>query len=57
MYVSWFLLNRLNGLFCLNLFLCLRAQPYEAKDYGIIDEVIQTKTSHIPMPKMPSLFK
>jgi ATP-dependent Clp protease protease subunit len=31
--------------------------PYEAKDYGIIDEVIQTKTSHIPMPKMPSLFK
>uniref|UniRef100_A0A7S3L4G7 ATP-dependent Clp protease proteolytic subunit n=1 Tax=Amphora coffeiformis TaxID=265554 RepID=A0A7S3L4G7_9STRA len=31
--------------------------PYEAQDYGIIDEVIQTKTSHIPMPKMPSLFK
>ena len=29
--------------------------PYEAKDYGIIDEVIQTKTSHIPLPAMPSL--
>jgi ATP-dependent Clp protease protease subunit len=29
--------------------------PYEAKDYGIIDEVIQTKTSHIPLPPMPSL--
>jgi ATP-dependent Clp protease protease subunit len=29
--------------------------PYEAKDYGMIDEVIKTKTSHIPMPKMPSL--
>jgi len=29
--------------------------PYEAKDYGIIDEVIKTKTSHIPMPAMPSL--
>jgi len=27
----------------------------EAKDYGIIDEVIKTKTSHIPMPAMPSL--
>lgn len=31
--------------------------PQEALDYGIIDEVIQTKTSHIPMPGMPSLFK
>ena len=31
--------------------------PYEAKDYGLIDEVIKTKTSHIPMPKIPSLFK
>merc|ERR1712008_539134 len=30
--------------------------PYEAQDYGIIDEVIKTKTSHIPMPKMPSLL-
>lgn len=30
--------------------------PYEAKDYGIIDEVIKTKTSHIPMPRMPSLL-
>lgn len=29
--------------------------PYEAKDYGIIDEVIKTKTSHIPMPKMPMI--
>lgn len=29
--------------------------PYEAQDYGIIDEVIKTKTSHIPLPKMPSL--
>lgn len=31
--------------------------PYEALDYGIIDEVIKTKTSHIPMPAMPSLLK
>jgi len=30
--------------------------PYEALDYGLIDEVIKTKTSHIPLPKMPSLF-
>jgi ATP-dependent Clp protease, protease subunit len=30
--------------------------PYEAMDYGLIDEVIKTKTSHIPLPKMPSLF-
>ncbi|GFH48170.1 hypothetical protein CTEN210_04646 [Chaetoceros tenuissimus] len=29
--------------------------PYEALDYGIIDEVITTKTSHIPVPAMPSL--
>jgi len=29
--------------------------PYEAVDYGIIDEVIKTKTSHIPLPAMPSL--
>lgn len=29
--------------------------PYEALDYGIIDEVIKTKTSHIPLPAMPSL--
>lgn len=29
--------------------------PYEAMDYGIIDEVIKTKTSHIPLPSMPSL--
>eukprot|EP00970_Alexandrium_tamarense_P000398 scaffold55_cov181-Alexandrium_tamarense.AAC.20 len=29
--------------------------PYEAQDYGIIDEVIKTKTSHIPLPAMPSL--
>ena len=31
--------------------------PYEALDYGIIDEVIKTKTSHIPLPAMPSLMK
>mmetsp|Transcript_12993 Transcript_12993/g.24416 ORF Transcript_12993/g.24416 Transcript_12993/m.24416 type:complete len:265 (+) Transcript_12993:141-935(+) len=30
--------------------------PYEARDYGIIDEVITTKTSHIPVPAMPSLL-
>lgn len=29
--------------------------PNEALDYGIIDEVIKTKTSHIPLPAMPSL--
>merc|ERR1719491_1011885 len=29
--------------------------PYEALDYGLIDEVIKTKTSHIPLPAMPSL--
>jgi len=29
--------------------------PQEALDYGIVDEVITTKTSHIPLPKMPSL--
>lgn len=28
---------------------------YEAMDYGLIDEVIKTKTSHIPVPAMPSL--
>jgi ATP-dependent protease ClpP protease subunit len=27
----------------------------EAMDYGIIDEVIETKTSHIKKPPMPSL--
>ena len=27
----------------------------EAKNYGIIDEVIQTKTSHIERPAMPML--
>ena len=30
--------------------------PYEAEDYGIIDEVITTKTSHIPVPNMPSIY-
>jgi len=30
--------------------------PYEARDYGIIDEVIKTKTSHIPLPAMPVLY-
>mmetsp|Transcript_5154 Transcript_5154/g.5848 ORF Transcript_5154/g.5848 Transcript_5154/m.5848 type:complete len:271 (+) Transcript_5154:74-886(+) len=29
--------------------------PYEALNYGLIDEVIKTKTSHIPLPSMPSL--
>ncbi|CAM9321533.1 unnamed protein product [Choristocarpus tenellus] len=29
--------------------------PYEALEYGLIDEVIKTKTSHLPYPKMPSL--
>jgi ATP-dependent Clp protease protease subunit len=29
--------------------------PGEALNYGIIDEVIKTKTSHIPLPAMPSL--
>lgn len=29
--------------------------PGEALDYGIIDEVLKTKTSHIPLPAMPSL--
>ena len=29
--------------------------PGEAVDYGLIDEVIQTKTSHIKLPGMPSL--
>ena len=30
--------------------------PPEAVDYGMIDEVLQTKSSHLPYPKMPSLF-
>ena len=29
--------------------------PEEAVDYGIIDEVIKTKTSHITKPPMPVL--
>ena len=29
--------------------------PEEAVDYGIIDEVVKTKTSHIVKPEMPSL--
>ncbi|KAG5176723.1 Clp protease proteolytic subunit /Translocation-enhancing protein tepa [Tribonema minus] len=29
--------------------------PYEALEYGLIDEVITTKTSHLPLPAMPSL--
>ena len=29
--------------------------PGEAKDYGLIDEVIKTKTSHINLGTMPSL--
>ena len=29
--------------------------PEEAVDYGIIDEVVQTKTSNIEKPPMPTL--
>lgn len=29
--------------------------PEEAMDYGLIDEVVKTKTSHIAKPAMPSL--
>ena len=29
--------------------------PYEAMDYGIVDEFTKTKTSHIPVPAMPLL--
>lgn len=29
--------------------------PNEAKEYGLIDEVIKTKTSDLPLPAMPSL--
>lgn len=29
--------------------------PQEALDYGLIDEVIKTKTSHLPLPQMPFL--
>jgi len=29
--------------------------PEEAVDYGIIDEVVKTKTSHITKPEMPVL--
>ena len=30
--------------------------PKEAQDYGLIDEVIRTKTSHVNAGPMPSLF-
>lgn len=30
--------------------------PREAKDYGIIDEIIKTKTSHISLPNMENLL-
>jgi ATP-dependent protease ClpP protease subunit len=30
--------------------------PTEAVEYGIVDEVIKTKTSHIEMPAMPALY-
>jgi ATP-dependent protease ClpP protease subunit len=29
--------------------------PEEAVSYGIIDEVVKTKSSHIPKPPMPEL--
>ncbi|CAM9876173.1 unnamed protein product [Chrysoparadoxa australica] len=29
--------------------------PAEAVEYGLIDEIVKTKTSHLPMPAMPSL--
>lgn len=29
--------------------------PEEALDYGLIDQVVSTKTSHIAKPLMPSL--
>jgi len=29
--------------------------PEEAVEYGIIDNVIETKTSHMQKPKMPNL--
>ena len=29
--------------------------PYEAMDYGIVDEVTKTKTGPIPVPAMPLL--
>lgn len=29
--------------------------PHEALEYGLIDEVIKTKTSHLPLPQMPFL--
>lgn len=29
--------------------------PHEALDYGLIDEVIKTKTSNLPLPQMPFL--
>lgn len=29
--------------------------PNEAKEYGLIDEVIKTKTSDVALPAMPSL--
>eukprot|EP00587_Corethron_hystrix_P007057 CAMPEP_0113300814 /NCGR_PEP_ID=MMETSP0010_2-20120614/2291_1 /TAXON_ID=216773 ORGANISM="Corethron hystrix, Strain 308" /NCGR_SAMPLE_ID=MMETSP0010_2 /ASSEMBLY_ACC=CAM_ASM_000155 /LENGTH=277 /DNA_ID=CAMNT_0000154309 /DNA_START=204 /DNA_END=1037 /DNA_ORIENTATION=- /assembly_acc=CAM_ASM_000155 len=31
--------------------------PYESLEYGIIDEVIKTKTSHIALPAMPVLSR
>ena len=31
--------------------------PLEALDYGIIDEVIKTKTSHIDGGKMPQIVE
>lgn len=29
--------------------------PQEALEYGLIDEVIKTKTSDLPLPQMPIL--
>ena len=30
--------------------------PEQAADYGLIDEVVKTKTAHIKKPAMPSMY-
>lgn len=39
----------------LSVCLFLSPQPEEAMEYGIIDEVIQTKKSNLPKPPRPTL--